>query len=351
MTAPEPPLRVKGPNGRTAGFIALAVAVVVAVFLVVRLADLILLVFASVLLAMLLLAIAGPLQKRLRMSRTAAVATVLVALSALGGALLWLLGAQIADQLSSLTLLLPRSWHALEGYLGQSPLGRLALDQIRSAKWPDNLILNWATRFAANLMTVVAASVIVLAGAIYLAFHPGTYRGGLLKLVPQPHRARADQVLEACRRALTQWLVGQSISMCFVALTTSIGLWLAGVRSPLALGLLAGVGHMVPVVGPWVTAAPGLLVAAAQSPETFGVALLVYLATSQVESNLLTPLLLRRMSEVPMAVTLFAVVAMGTLLGPLGILLATPLAVLAYVLLRTVYLEDVLGEPSSSISS
>ena len=56
------------------------------------------------------------------------------------------------------------------------------------------------------------------------------------------------------------------------------------------------------------------------------------------------PLVLQQMAAVPMAVTLFAVVAMGLLLGPLGVLLATPLAIVAYVLVRKIYLEGILGE-------
>jgi predicted PurR-regulated permease PerM len=333
-------------NNRAAGLVLTAVGAGAAIFLIVRLADLILMVFSSVLLAMLLLALAAPLQRKLGIGRTAAVALVLVILLALGGGLSWLLGAQLSAQISSLAVLLPRSWRSFEGYLGATSLGHLALDQIRSAKLPDNFMIGWATRLVGNVAAVVVASVVVLAGAMYLAFHPETYRGGVLKLIPQAHRRRADQVLEACRRALTQWLVGQTVSMCFIALTTSAGLWLAGVPAPLALGILAGLGHAVPVIGPWMTAAPGVLVAAAQGPQTLGVAFAIYMITSQIESNLLMPLVLRRISEVPMAVTLFAVVAMGTLLGVFGVLLATPLAVLAYVLVRKVYLEDVLGDRS-----
>jgi predicted PurR-regulated permease PerM len=353
MTVGAPSTPGRRVNGRTAGFITLAMAVVAAAFLALRLVDLILMIFSSVLLAMLLLALARPLQLKLRMGRSAALVAVLAVLLGLFGALSWLFGTQMAAQLSSLTVLLPRSWHAFEAYLGQTSLGPLVLEQIRSAKWPDNLAITWATRLVGNVAAVVAAGVIVSAGAIYLAFHPETYRNGLLRLFPKRRRRRAGEVLDACHRALTQWMIGQTVSMCFIALTASVGLWLAGAPAPLALGLLAGLGQMVPVVGPWATAAPGLLVSAAQGPQTFGWALAVYVVTTQIESNLLTPLLLRQMSEVPMAVTLFAVVAMGMLLGPLGVLLATPLAVLAYVLVRTVYLEDVLGdEPlAPSISS
>jgi predicted PurR-regulated permease PerM len=186
--------------------------------------------------------------------------------------------------------------------------------------------------------------VIVLAAGAYLAFHPETYANGALLLVPRRHRARAAEILDACRAALTRWLLGQLVSMIFIGVTTSIGLWLAGVPTSLALGLLAGVAQLVPVVGPWAAAVPGLVIAQTQGPETFGWAGVVYIITTQFESNLLTPLVLRRMAQLPMAVTLFAVIAMGVLLGPLGVVLATPLAIVAYVLVMKIYVEGVLGE-------
>lgn len=328
------------------------IAAVGAAFLIVRLADVLLLIFASALLAMLMSAIARPLQTRARLPRPVALIAVLAMLLAVGAALLWLFGAQMADQLANLRVLLPRSWRAFEGQLAQTDVGRFALNQLRSAKWPDNFLLALATRFVGNVASALVFGVVTLAGAIYLAFHPETYAGGLLKLVPEPHRRRSAAVMEACRRALTQWLVGQTLSMIFVAALTSVGLWLAGVPSPFALGLLAGLGHAVPVIGPWVTASPGLLVAAAQGPQTLAIVFLIYLVVSQIEANVLMPLILRQMSEVPMAVTLFAVIAMGLLFGSLGVLLATPLAVLAYVLVRTVYIEDVLGdrpEPGAAV--
>jgi predicted PurR-regulated permease PerM len=130
--------------------------------------------------------------------------------------------------------------------------------------------------------------------------------------------------------------------------SVGIGLWFVGVPSPFALGVLAGLGQFVPVVGPMVATVPGLVVAAGQDVETLLWAGVVYLAAAQFEANVFTPLILRQMVELPMAVTLFAVLAMGVLLGPLGVLFATPLAVLAYVVVRMLYVEGVLGDVADS---
>ena len=132
--------------------------------------------------------------------------------------------------------------------------------------------------------------------------------------------------------------------MLFIGVTVALGLWLAGVPSPVALGALAGLGQLVPVIGPMISSVPGLIIAAAAGPSTFLWSCAIYFGAMQIEANLITPLMLRQMVEAPMAVTLFAVLAMGVLFGPLGVLFATPLVVIAYVFVRMVWVEDVLGD-------
>ena len=321
-----------------------AAALVVLGLLAVRLVDLLLMVFASVLLAILLHLIAEPLQKRVRMERRLSLVAALLIVAVGVGLLLWLFGSQISAQVGSLAILLPKSWTALQIRLSGSPVGEALLAQVRNATWPDNFLLTWATRIAGGLASAAAAIVIVAVGGAYLAFHPQTYAGGLVMLAPPAHWERVRDTLEACRRALRQWLLGQLVSMIFIALTTALGLWLAGVPSPLALGLVAGFGQLVPVVGPWIASAPGLVIALAQGPQTLALAFAVYAVTTQIESNFVTPWVRRQMASVPMAVTLFAMIAMAALLGPIGALLSSPLATLAYVLVRKLYLEGALGE-------
>ncbi|MDN3721114.1 AI-2E family transporter [Roseibium salinum] len=71
----------------------------------------------------------------------------------------------------------------------------------------------------------------------------------------------------------------------------------------------------------------------------------LYLAVQQIESNLISPLIQREMVKVPPALFLLSAVAMGALFGVPGIILAGPLTVTVFVLVRTLYVEEALGEP------
>jgi predicted PurR-regulated permease PerM len=312
--------------------------------LVVRLIDVLLLAFASVLVAVLLHAVARPLGDLLRLRRDMALVAAMLLVAAAVTTGLWLFGRELQDQVVGLSARLPAAWAELRAWLGASPLGQLAVRDLDAAGRSNGFVLRWASQFASTAMTGLTLGLIVTFAGLYLAFRPEAYLRGLLLLAPRAARPRAKQVLGACGFALNRWLLGQLISMLLVGATTALGLWLVGVPSPVALGLLAGAGQFVPVVGPVASAIPGLVIAMAEGPQTLIWACVIYVGVVQLESNLFTPFVLREMAQLPMALTLFAVLAMGVLLGPLGVLFATPLALVTYVAVKMVYVEDLLGE-------
>lgn len=335
------------------GAAAQAAILAIAALLLWRLADVLLMAFGAVLTAILLHALARPLTIRLHLPRPAALGlAILVLLAAVAGSL-WLFGQQVVIQLAALGELAPRAWDAIREPLSGSPLGTYVLDDLERLRHANGWVVDTASRMVRGSASAVAATVIVLFAGLYLAFHPATYVGGLLRLIPTGARARSAEVLNACGEALNRWLLGQLVSMVLVGASVGLGLWAVGAPSPLALGVLAGLAQFVPVVGPMAAALPGLVVSAGVGGETLFWTAAVYLGAAQFEANVVTPLLLRQMVELPMAVTLFAVLAMGVLLGPLGVLFATPLAVVVYVVVRHAYVEGVLedGSPTPKLQA
>lgn len=307
-----------------------------------RLADVLLLAFGAVLVAILLNALARPLTAGLRLSRPAAVAVVAVGMPALLVAGVWLFGSQISQQVAVLGELLPRAWAGVARELSRTSVGATLLADLQ--RWSaGGALLDTASRLIQGSASGVAAAVIVMFAGLYLAFHPQTYSQGALSLLPAEMRRRASEVLIASGAALDRWLIGQLVSMALVGASVWAGLTLVGAPSPLALGVIAGLGQFVPVIGPMAAAVPGLIVAGGADSQTLLWTAAVYLGASQVEANVITPLVLRRMVELPMAVTLFAVLAMGVLFGPLGVLFATPLAVVGQVLVKQLYIDDLLN--------
>ena len=180
--------------------------------------------------------------------------------------------------------------------------------------------------------------------AIYLASEPRFYVRGFLRLFPENRRQRALEILKEIVDTLGWWLIGKFASMLFIGITTWIGLYFLGVPLSLSLGLIAGLLAFIPNFGPILSVIPAVLLAFIESPIKAVYVLALYIGVQVVESNIVTPYIERRTIELPPVLTISAQLALGILLGGIGLVLATPLLAATMVLVQTIYIEDVLGE-------
>jgi predicted PurR-regulated permease PerM len=268
---------------------------------------------------------------------------LLVALVASG----WLAGPRIVDQIAQLTERIPDAIESIQSGLVQYewiqkllsstpqpqqilPLGSEVLDSITGA-------------FSAAVGYVSSVPVVLFLG-VYLAASPHLYIDGAIHLLPLAKRKRAREVFSALGQALRWWLVGRIASMAVVGALTVLGLSIVGVSLALTLGLIAALLSFVPYVGPVLSAIPAILVALVESPRKVIHVAFVYGAVQALESYLITPLIQHRAVSIPPALLLIAQILMGVLAGPVGVLLATPLAVVVIVIVQMLYVQDVLGD-------
>ncbi len=300
--------------------------------------DVLLLVFAAVLFAVILRALADPLVEKLGLSDGASlcVAALGILIVLCGGAFLF--GTQISAQLTELFQMLPKAAETVMARLGVD--GR---NDLLSGTAIGNLI-STAYTWATTVVSVLAGILIVVFGGVYLSTDPAKYRHGLIMLFPPHFQPQITATIDDSGRALRLWLTAQFIAMIMVGGLTAAGLWLIGLPSWLALGLIAGLAEFIPVVGPIASAVPGLLIAAPLGLDMVVWVLAVYIIVQQAESNLIMPLLVGQAVDIPPALGLFATIGLSVLFGPLGLLLAFPLTVVAVVAVRRLYIHDMLGE-------
>jgi predicted PurR-regulated permease PerM len=255
----------------------------------------------------------------------------------------WLIGPELARQLQNVFNQLPTAFSRIADFL---QLGSFA-DLLKNSGAASSVgallsrLFSWST----TVLGVLASLALVTFGGIYLATDPSLYRQGFVKLVPPSLHPNVNATLDDVGEALHRWLIGQVLAMLLVGALTGVGLWIVGVPSPFALGLIAGFAEFVPIIGPIFAAVPTILIASSQDWQTVLLAIAVFTLVQQVESNLITPLIADKTVAVAPGVALFAVVAMGVLFGPLGLLFGFPLAVALDVAVRRLYIHDTLGEP------
>lgn len=207
-------------------------------------------------------------------------------------------------------------------------------------------LLDRFTTVATYSFTIVSSLLLVLALTLFLAWSPALYRQGVLSVLPRRMRPRGEEILDSLARALWHWMLGQGIAMLVIGVLTTLGLYLVGMPSALLLGVIAGLLQFIPYVGPFLSAIPGILLGLAESPAMALWVTGVYAGVQVLEGNLITPYVQRIEASLPPVLTLFATVVMGLVFGPLGLIIGTPLALVALVLYRELYAEVLLRETS-----
>lgn len=315
--------------------VLIAAGIFALMFVAWKVADALLLVFAGVLFAILLQRAADGVRKISRLSQGWALGIVLavLAVALVGG--VFLLGHSVAGQFGQLNEQIGRAVEQLPDTI-RNEIAEQGRD---AASWMNRL-----RTVASSVLFFLGDAVVVVFTAIYLAASPRIYRRGIVLLVPPRGHTRAHEVLDVMGDSLWKWLIGQLAAMAIVGVLVTGGLLLLGIPSAPALGLLAGLLEFIPLIGPVLGAVPGILIAFAQSPTDAMWVALLYLVVQQIEGNVITPLMQKSVVDLPPVVTIAAIAAGGVLFGLMGMFLATPLAVVALVLVNMLYIEDKLGE-------
>jgi predicted PurR-regulated permease PerM len=325
----------------TRAFIALAIALLPV--LIWYLFDVILICASALLVSGLLGLGAEPLVRWLRLPpRIALVISTLVIFAVLGGAA-YLFGSRMVNELHDVIQRAQSGQGTIANSIQSSDVGREILGHIRNRV--D--IVGFLPRVFSVSAAFVGGIVIAVVAGIFFAAQPRLYLSGLVQLFPPRLRPEADETVQYVGRALRFWLLGQLIQMLLIGGISTGAVWLIGLPSPLALGLIAGLAEFVPLVGPLVSAIPAILVAATQSPHAVVWTIIAYTLIHQAEGRLITPVIQRYMLVIPPAVILLGIVAIGSLFGPAAIPLASPLAVIVFVLINKLYVSDTLGEKSA----
>lgn len=305
--------------------------------------DLLLMLFAGVLLAIFLRSLARWVSDKTRLSVGWALAVTVLALLGSAVAAGWLYAPRLAEQSELLTQRLPQAAGDLTQWLRQYTWGRWVLQQASSAG-QDGALGGSATTALSRITHGTVAFIVVLFTGLYLAAEPTPYIRGFLRLLPIERRRRAAETLYAVGHVLRWWLLGQAVAMALVGLAMGIGLALIGVQLALLLGVLAGLFEFIPFLGPLLALGPALVLSLAEGTQQAGYVLMLYAAIQTAEGYVLTPLVQRKAVELPPVLTIAAQVALSWAGGPLGLLVAVPLTAVLMVSTQMLYVQDRLGD-------
>ena len=337
---------------RFAPILTATVLTVLLLWLFGKTADVFILLFLGILISLYLSAVADFVSTRTRLPRrwSIAVAIILTLLGLTG--LFWLLVPPVIEQTQSLVRVFPtyiESWEqGLEGLAKRYPL----LNEVY--KPGENRVLHAVYDRVAGgfgdvvpkvfgffhaMINVFAVAVI----ALYITLYPGVYREWLIAFFPPVHRDLIRDLLGELGSNLRAYIVGLILAMAILAALTAIGLYLLDVPYWLTFGVFTGLAMIVPYFGAMLsTIVPAFFVL--NQPDGGTRAMLVILlgvVIHIVEANLVAPLIMAKKVKLPPVLTIMAVLVIGKLLGPLGLLVAVPTLVVLQAIVRRILLTRI----------
>ena len=283
--------------------------------------QVLLIIFAGILVAVLLRGMANLLAKHSRLSQKWALAAIVVITVLLFTTVGYFVAPRVIAQVQQLYVTLPRAYGQLKDWAGKYPLGRLAIGSIpNSVNAPGGHgdLLGNVTGAASMTLSAVLTFVLIVFVGMYLAAEPQLYIDGLTRLFPKDYRDHVCRILQAVGHALGGWLVGQGIDMAFIGALTACGLWILGIPLAFSLGLLAALANFIPNFGPFIAFVPSALLALTINPHKIVSVGVLFLIVQGIEGYVLQPMIQRRTVSLPPALTVLAQVLLGLLLGPMG---------------------------------
>ncbi len=240
----------------------------------------------------------------------------------------------IIDDAATFISSLPQTIQALEftGGMGssfaQSSIGTLSPSQIAEG------IRSTFSTFTGGLFSTVSAffgGVLSLLLIIVFSFYFSVQETGIddfLRIVtPVKHQEYVLSLWKRSQEKIGKWMQGQILLALLVGVLLWLGLVILAVPHALFLAVLAAAFELIPVFGQFIAAIPAIAVAFVDGGITAGVLVAgLYLIVQQFESNLIYPLVVKKVVGVPPILVILALLIGGSLAGFLGVLLSVPIA-------------------------
>lgn len=328
------------------------IAIVLSLYILWQIREVLLLVFAAVVLATTLNRLAKRFQRSGMKRGFAVLLAVAIFFAGIVG-FFWLIVPPFAQQFQELTYRVPQGFGRFNSWL-DALRSRIPTELvpyipdlnslIQQAQPIVNRVLGNSFAFVSGSLEIVLKVLLVLVLTGMTLANPVAYRKVFVRLFPSFYRRRVEGILDQCEISLGGWVIGAIIAMGVVGLMSVIGLSILGVKAALALGVLAGFLNLIPNLGPTLSVVPAMAIALLDEPWKAVAVLILYFFIQQIESNFITPIVMAHQVSLLPAVTLISQLFFVTFFGFLGLFLALPLTVVAKIWVQEVLIKDVLDE-------
>ncbi|MFA9563679.1 MAG: AI-2E family transporter [Acidimicrobiales bacterium] len=212
--------------------------------------------------------------------------------------------------------------------------------------------ISLAREVAGSIFDAVLLAFLAPIVAFYLLVDLPHVAASADSLVPGAAKDQVHLVSRRLNRAIGGFFRGQLIVAFIVGVMSSAGLWAIGLPFWFIVGMLAGVFNVIPLIGPWVGGALGVVVAFAAGDGTTQAiwVVVVMVVAQQIDNHFVSPVVMQRTVHLHPVAVIMALLAGGTLFGFFGLFLAVPTAAVLKIIASHLWRTYVLGQSFDEIA-
>lgn len=286
--------------------------------------------------------------ERKGLKRTWAILFLYVLIIILISLILWFTIPKLIKELTGVAALLPQYTQELQELI----------DNINGMPWPgklDEIIQqntnNFEDHIYATLQSLISVMYGMVSKALIIVFAPimafyilkdwEGIKNGFANLLPPVTRRELGILAGQIDHVIIAFSKGYLMIAAMVGILIGTAAALIGVKYAHLIGIISGVGELIPFFGPILGGIPAIGLALSQSPYDALYMLAAMLVIQQIESNIITPRLMGEQVGMHPLLMVFALLAGGELMGIWGMLIAVPLAATIKIIGYYLYLKIV----------
>jgi predicted PurR-regulated permease PerM len=261
------------------------------------------------------------------------------------GGFFWLVLPDIVRQGSELAEAVPGYLESLQRGEGFVSEAIREFDLIQRVQELGERLPATALGILGGFASFVFSSLTVLILTIYFTVNMPRMRAGVARLLrPGGEREDFEAILRRSTEHVGGYVLGQLVVITIAGVTAFIALVIIGVPFAAALAFFVAILDLIPTIGAIIAAVVASSVAAFEGvPELIATAI-YFVLYQQVENYFIQPRVMGRTINMSAALVIIAVLIGGTLLGPVGAILAIPMAAILKVVLHELFVEDRIEE-------
>ena len=192
-----------------------------------------------------------------------------------------------------------------------------------------------------GIVTGLAALLLILITAYYMAIRPQPLLDGALRVFPLEGREHAHDVMQRLRGAWIGWMQGVLVGMLINGVLLWVGLQLIGLDFAVLFAVFSSLLILIPYFGTPLGAIPPVVYGLSQSPGTALVVLAIYVGVHAIESYVTIPLVMANRVKLQPAVVAIGVIVIGELFGFIGLFVAVPILSLIVILVDELWVTPI----------